>query len=84
MSWGVITELVDFITVPIDYNSSNMTLVGDNNKAKIDLSNADVINRNNYQIKEFVIAIIEIETLNHTREFEYWSPFLLKQGIYQP
>lgn len=83
MSWGVITELVDFITIPIDYNSSTMELVGDNNKAKIDISNFDVINRNNYQIKEFVIAIIEIETLNHTREFEYWSPFLSKQGIYQ-
>ena len=84
MSWGVITQLLDFITIPSNYDTSTMELIGDYNKAKIDISNIDAINRNNYQIKEFVIVIIEIETLNHTREFEYWSPFLQKQGMYEP
>lgn len=82
MPWGIITKLVDFITIPIDYNSNNTEIEGDRNNIKIPLQSDDTIDRSNNKIKEFTVAIIEIETLNHAREFEYWSPYLTSEGSF--
>lgn len=83
MPWGVITKLLDFIVIPKNYNSNNDELIGENGLVKISTTDNIIIDHQNYKDTDIVLAIIEIETLNYAREFEYWCPHIQKNAIFE-